>query len=478
MSIDALSYSIIISELNNSLSGGKITKIIQPEKDEILLNIYNNRENLRLVLSVNSSVCRMHLTNLPLTAPITAPTFCMLLRKHLTNAVIESVTSQPFERVADFTLAGTNDLGYPYIRHLIIELTGKTGNIILTDDNYMILDTLKRVALDMERERQFFAGSKYSFFAPQDKIKPNDIISLKALIERSENPINALTMSTLGASKDTINEILYKLDDTKPKTEGLVIEILERYSEYMKNINSPTPNVISDKNGVLIDVLPFVYQSIKGEHKFFPTLNEAFDYFYSEKDTQQRFREKSKHIATVIKNAKARTEKKIALQREAMINSEKNVELTKFGNLILSNIYRLHKGDIKATVEDFYTDNSEITIALDENKTPQQNADTFFKAATKLKKTAEYTAVMLSENEEMLTYLISLSESLKYSTSYGDLEEIYRELIVNGLLRGNDKKETTQKSSSKKALKIPETSPLCYNIDGFKVYVGKNNFQN
>lgn len=474
MAIDAISYGIIIRELNRLLSGGKVNRIVQPERDEIQLTIYTGK-TYRLTLCSNPTVCRMHLTASSYPSPAAAPSFCMLLRKHLSGATITRVSGVPFERVADISLTGTNELGYPYERHLVIELTGKTSNIVLTDGDYVIFDTIRKVSLDTEKERQFFPGTKYGFFAPRDKVAPDDIAGLKALITNSENPFFALENGVLGMSRDTLGEILYGLDKTE-SADSLSEEITGRFSAFMRSLENPSPNVL-EANGDILDVFPTVYRSKRGTPVFFDTLNEAFDYYFTEKNARQRFREKAKHISTVVKNAKSRTEKKIAAQTEALVESENHKKFSDEGNLILANIYRLKKGMKSAEVENFYGDNEIVVIPLDENKTPQANAEAFFKKALKLRKTAEYTEKLLEENRETLRYLVSVQESLKYSVTFADLEEIYSELVANGLIRGNQRGDNL-KGTIKKQRNSSVPVPLRYETDGFTIYAGKNNVQN
>lgn len=476
MSIDAISYKIITEELDRLLKGGRINKIVQPERDEIQLTVYADRNNYKLTLCSNPNVCRMHLTSVSYQSPSSAPSFCMLLRKHLSNALITGVSGIPFERVADFSLEGTNELGYPYTRHLIIELTGKNSNIVLTDENYVIFDTIKKVSLDTEKERQFFPGTKYSFFAPRDKVAPDDTKGITALVLNSENPFFALENGVLGISKDTLNEILFGMDRTRPSDVNLAKETAERFSSFMESLRSPAPNVL-EVGGEITDVFPVIYRSKRGQPKLFDTLNQAFDYYFTEKNVRQRFKEKSRHISTVVKNAKARTEKKIAVQTEALLSSDDSKKLSDQGNLVLANIYRIKKGQKFVTVENFYEDNKPVTITLDETKTPQANAEAFFKKALKLKKTAEYTRGLLEENKETLKYLISVQESLKYSATFSDLEEIYTELTEAGLIRGNQRGDNL-KSTVKKHKNATLPAPLRYEIGGFTVYAGKNNVQN
>ncbi|MCM1533841.1 MAG: NFACT family protein, partial [Corallococcus sp.] len=173
MAYDALSLSVLAKEFADTLIGGKITKIYQPEKDEIVLFVFNKR-TFKLLISANAGVNRIHITDASFDNPKTAPSFCMLLRKHITNATVTSVCQMPYERVLDFGLSVSDELGYRRDMRLIFELTGKTSNIILTDDNYITLDSIKHLPQDLDGKRLIMSGAKYTFFLPQNKIPPFD----------------------------------------------------------------------------------------------------------------------------------------------------------------------------------------------------------------------------------------------------------------------------------------------------------------
>ena len=173
MAFDALTLSVIEKELEETIVGGKITKIYQPERDEIVLFIFN-KQTYKLVISANANVNRIHITEMPTDNPKVAPAFCMLLRKYLTNAAVTAIKQMPFERVLEFSLSVNDELGYKKEMKLIFELTGKTSNIILTDENYTVLDSIKHLPQDLNTSRLIMTGVKYRFFAPQDKIEPFD----------------------------------------------------------------------------------------------------------------------------------------------------------------------------------------------------------------------------------------------------------------------------------------------------------------
>ena len=273
MAFDALSLSILQQELHQKLVDGKITKIYQPEKDEIVLHIFN-KCNYKLVISANASVNRIHLTDKTTEAPQVAPAFCMLLRKHLTNATITSIQQMPYERVVDFSLKSKNELGYTNQFHLIFELTGKTSNIILCKEDYVVIDSIKHLPQDLTTQRIVMAGSKYAFFTQQEKILPFDFEGLERIITQSVTPLRTLLKENLlGVSLDTINEILHGIDENN-HSQINAQRVVDNAKQYQTHLSNKRPNVVL-QNGSPVDVNPFDFKSKKGEKLYFDTIPTA-----------------------------------------------------------------------------------------------------------------------------------------------------------------------------------------------------------
>lgn len=466
MAFDALSLSVIRKELQEVLTGGKITKIYQPEKDEIVLFIFNG-QTYKLLISANASVNRIHLTAMPTDNPKIAPAFCMLLRKHISNATITAVNQMPYERVLDFALTVTDDLGYKREMRLIFELTGKTSNIILTDENYVVLDSVKHLPQDINSKRIILSGAKYEFFVPQNKIEPFDILRIRDYLSSCNLPLRkTLPEVLLGVSQSTVNEILYGIDENDHSDKNHTL-VLSRIDEYRKNLENKKPCVVMS-SGTPVDCCPFGYRSQKGEKVFYKTLNEAHDNYFFLLDKAQRFNSKAKSVSTIIKNAVSRTEKKLAIQRQSVLEAENRETFKQYGDLILSNLWQIGK-NAEALVCQNYYDGSDVTIPLDKTLSPQQNAQAYYKKYRKLKSSAEHNTKLAEENEKLLQYLITIKESLRNCTEPDDLAQIREELVSIGLIK--------EKNAPKKKADAP-LAPLKYVIDGFTVYVGKNNAQN
>lgn len=467
MAFDALSLSLLAQELNEMLVGGKITKIYQPERDEIVLFVFNKQTH-KLLISANAGVNRIHVTTMPTDNPKVAPSFCMLLRKHVTNATITNITQMPYERVLDFALIVADDLGYKKDMHLVFELTGKTSNIILTDGNYVILDSIKHLPQNLDAKRIIMAGAKYQFFLPQQKIAPFDLPRIREYLANCSLPLRkTLSEVLLGVSQATVNEILCGIDENDHTIVNHA-KVVDRIAQYKVNLQNKKPCVII-KNGTPVDVCPFDYQSVKGERVFCPTLNEAHDNFYYLLDQSQRFNNKAKSVTTVVKNAISRTEKKLSAQRQSVLEAENREIYRQYGDLILSNIWRVTAKSTSLTCENYFEDNNPVTIPLDVQLSPQQNANAYYKKYRKLKSAYEHNTLLVEENTKLLQYLQTIKQNLAFCVDQEDLAQIRTELVSLGLI----KEKSTNKKQPTQAVK-----PLCYDVGGYLVYVGKNNVQN
>lgn len=466
MAYDALTLSVLCQEFESALVGGKITKIYQPERDEIVLFIFN-KQTYKLLISANANVNRIHITEMPTDNPKTAPSFCMLLRKHVTNATVTGVTQMPYERVVEFQLQVNDDLGYKKGMRLIFELTGKTSNIILTEEDYTILDSIKHLPQDLESKRIIMTGAKYNYFAPQNKIPPFDLPRVREFLSSCNTPLRkTLPEVLLGVSQTTVNEILWGIDENDHTIVNHSL-VVDRIAQYKANLVNKKPNVVLT-SGNPVEACPFDYQSKKGDKIFYDSLNRAHDNYYYLLDKVQRFNNKAKSVSTVVKNAISRTEKKLAIQRQSVLEAESREIYKQYGDLILSNLWNISKDSDSVTLLNYY-DNNEVTIPLDKQLTPQQNAQAYYKKYRKLKSSAEHNSKLVEENSRLLEYLTTIKQSLSYSADADDLQQIREELVELGLIR--------EKQTGKKKIDAP-LKPLHYDIGGYAVYVGKNNAQN
>lgn len=466
MAFDAINLSQILKEQRLLLTGGKINKIFMPEKDEVVLTIFN-KKTFKLLFSCNNNVNRILITQQDTQNPLTAPSFCMLLRKHLIGGTVSDIYQQPFERVADFSITTKNELGYSYVVHLIFELTGRDSNLVLTDSNYKIIDSLRHFSCDLQSARVILPNATYRFFSAQtDKLLPTDTEKIDIFAEKIDNPRQFLTEKVLGICSSTANEVCHIADDEN-KSLGHALKIyIDKFNDTLH------PNVVLNGN-TPCDVFPFEYTSRKGERIFFDTLNAAHDFFYSQKNKTQRFAERTKSISTNLKNAIARTEKKLGIQRQAILDAQTNTESKLFGDLILSNLHLIKKNSEKVTVVNYYDENSTmIDIPLDAGLSPQQNAQAYYKKYAKLKSSLKHNTELVKENEQLLDYLQGVAKNLSFCETDDDIAEVTKELVDKKII-----KTKTNVSEHKKNQNHP-TRPLHYTVNGFDIYVGKNNIQN
>ena len=274
----------------------------------------------------------------------------------------------PYERLADFKIIAKNELGYNEEKHLIFELTGKTANLILTDSNYTILETLKHLPQDLDSARIMLSGAKYTSLPARNKLTIEQIDEITRLIANSTDNIgDLLKQNLLGVANNTVDEMLFGIDKENHSLINCsrVIDGINNYTYKLKNLQ---PNIIF-VNGIPSEVYPFDYLSAKGKKTVYPTLNKAHDEFYYLKDRALRFSQKSKAISTTVKNTVARYEKKIAIQLQAIIDAENNQTNKIYGDLILANLFQLKKNDEQLVTTNYYEESCPtVTIPLDKSK--------------------------------------------------------------------------------------------------------------
>ena len=482
MPFDAITVCCVASELNHALESGRIDKITMPTKNDIVLHTRAHGENRKLLLSCNPSLPRIHFTTLQRENPLTPPGFCMLLRKHLTNGKILSVTTPGVERTVIFEIECKNELGDTVIKKLIVELFGKNSNIILLHETGLIGDCIRHIDNSLSRERIILPGLPYYPPTPQDKISPDKatLPLIKELIAKCDPTKKADTFileNFLGISPLISREIVYLWGSDTDLTVGSKTGLADAIAFYMEKLASCkfTPVTIWDKQGKPMDFSCTEIRQYGGALTTIsaPTLCEALDDFFAEKERKSLIKEKGGTLMKTVENLLARYWKKAALQEESILDAEGCEKYKIRGDLIISNIYRINKGDRTLVTENFYSeDMEEISIALEHNLTPAENAQKYYKRYNRLKNTAAKAQEQYEKSLEDIRYLESVQTALSLCEQPSDIEEIREELEGMGYIRaGKQKKSQRQKSSLSKP-SVFESS------DGFTIYVGKNNRQN
>lgn len=482
MALDGLVIANVIKELNDTLLGGRINKISQPENDALVLLIKNNRSQYKLFLSANASLPLIYLTQENKPNPITAPNFCMLLRKHLNSARILSITQPGLERIIDIEIEHLNELGDVCTKHLITEIMGKHSNIIFCDDKKMIIDSIKHISGMVSSVREVLPGRDYFIPETQDKWNPLTVDYDHFIEKVMTKPLpiaKALYTSLTGISPLIANEICHRASiDGEASTsslseiEGLhLYKNFERLMDDIKN-NVFCPNIIY-KNGEPVEFSGTTLTTYDAfEKKEFESISELLEQYYAQKNTLTRIRQKSVDLRKIVSNAMERTRKKYDLQMKQLKDTDKRDKYKVYGELITAYGYNVEEGSKQMTALNYYT-NEEVTIPLDPTITPIENAKKYFDKYSKLKRTYEALTKFTEETKEELEHLESISAALDIALQEEDLIQLKEELMEYGYM----KRKFLSKKDAKKQKNT--SKPFHYiSSDGFHMYVGKNNFQN
>ena len=482
MALDGIVISNLVSELQNALVGGRINKIAQPEKDELLLTIKGNGGQYRLLISASASLPLIYLTDNNKPSPMTAPNFCMLLRKHLNSAKIISITQPELERIIQIEIEHLNELGDVCTKYLMIEIMGKHSNIIFCDDQLKIVDSIKHISGLVSSVREVLPGRDYFIPKTQEKANPLTITydTFKDTILSKALPCaKGIYSSLTGISPLIANEICHRASidgeaslSSLNELEGL--HLFKNFERLMEDVKSGMfQPVIVYKHGEPIEFSSMelhCYDTL--EVKTYESISKVLESYYAMKDVITRIRQKSSDLRRVVSNALERARKKMDLQTRQLKDTEKRDKYKVYGELITTYGYQLEEGAKNLTCENYYT-NEEITIPLDETISPMDNAKKYFERYNKLKRTYEALIVQLEETKEELSHLESISNALDIALEEDDLVQIKRELTEYGYI-----KRHAMDGKGKKQQKV-KSKPFHYiSSDGFHIYVGKNNFQN
>ena len=482
MAFDGITIAAMVRELNNNLAGGRINKIAQPEGDELMITARGTEGQKRLLLSASASLPLIYFTEKNKVSPLTAPNFCMLLRKHIGSARIAGIRQPGLERVVEFDLEHLNELGDPCKKVLILELMGKHSNLIFCDDKNMILDSIKHVSSHMSSVREVLPGREYFITKTQDKWDPLTITQAEFLEHVCKKPVSAakaLYSSLTGLSPVIAEELCYRAsidgnDAMLSLNEVSCVHLyhtLQRMMEDVKEGNF-TPNIIyRGEEPVEYGVFPFQQYGPEYHSVAFDSVSSMLETYYASKNILTRIRQKSADLRKIVQTALERNRKKLILQQKQMKDTAKKDKYKVYGELINTYGYSLPEGSRSLQALNYYT-NEEITIPLDETLTPAQNSKKYFDRYTKLKRTEEALTTQIADTESEIEHLESISNALDIARSESDLSQIKEELTQYGYIKRH--------YSSKKGAKMQAKSkPFHYiSSDGFDIYVGKNNFQN
>ena len=478
MAFDGITVAALVQELRDNLTGGRIAKIAQPEPDELLLTIKTPAGQRKLYISASASLPLIYLTDENKLSPMTAPNFCMLLRKHIGNGRITSISQPKLERIISLHIEHLNELGDLCEKKLIIEIMGKHSNIIFCDDKDMILDSIKHVSAQMSSVREVLPGRTYFIPDTMEKSDPLSVNEKKFLDTLKEKPVplgKAIYTSFTGISPVIAEDICFLagLDSQLPASEldeDTFLHLFRQFSYYMDDIRGCHfhPCIYYDGTS------PKDFGAVALSHfsnytkQEFTSISEVLNTYYATKNTLTRIRQKSADLRHVVQTALERNRKKYDLQKKQLRDTENREKYKVYGELIHTYGYNLAPNSRELTALNYYT-NEEITIPLDPTLTPAENAQKYFNKYNKQKRTFEALTELIQETADDIHYLESISNSLDIALTEADLIQIKEELMQTGYVR---------RKYTKKKEKITSRPMHYISSDGYHMYVGKNNRQN
>ena len=482
MAFDGIVIANLVKDLNDKIVSGHISKIAQPEKDELLLTIKGNRENFRLLISANASLPLLYFTETNKPSPLTAPNFCMLLRKHIANGRIVSVSQPGLERIVRIEIEHLDEMGDLKRKFLIVELMGKHSNIIFCDDENKILDSIKHISAQVSSVREVLPGREYFIPHAGEKKDPLTITEeeFKELIGKTpQNLSKALYTDLTGLSPTVSAELchLASLDgdiSAKDFSDSELTHLYHAFTWIMDDVRQGnfTPNIIYQKEK------PVEFASIPlsmfsgGDYRSvsFPSISALLERYYAERNTVSRIHQKSTDLRKILTNSLERSYKKRDLQQKQRKDTEKREKFRIYGELLNTYGYGIQEGEKSFRCLNYYN-NTEITIPLDPTLSAQENAVRYFDKYNKQKRTFEATSRQLEQTEAEIEHLESISTFLDIARKEEDLAQIKEELTEYGYI----KRHFSGGKKQKKAV----SRPFHYlSSDGFHIYVGKNNYQN
>ncbi len=481
MAFDGIVVANIKKELKDTLEGGRISKIAQPEKDALLITVNKDHENYRLFISANASLPLIYLTDNNRQSPLTAPNFCMVLRKYIGSGRITHISQPGLERVIEIEIEHLNDMGDLCRKKLIIELMGKYSNIIFCDDEGTIIDSIKHVSSQMSSVREVLPGRPY--FLPQTVSKADPLtVTEDEFTERIRNsnaPLTkALYQNLTGISPIVAEEIAHisSLDGEKPACELNPSERIHLYhmlTDIMDDVRSASffPNIIYHMDEP-VEFASIRLTCLEGDGyscRSFDSISRLLETYYSSKDAITRIRQRSSDLRRVVQTALERNYKKYDLQLKELKDTEKRDQYRIYGELINTYGYELKGGEDSLTCFNYYT-NEDIRIPLDGQLTASENAQKYFDRYNKLKRTNEALNGLIEQTLSEIEHLESISTAIDISLKEEDLTEIREELIEYGYIK--------KRPAGSKKPKITSRPFHYISSDGFDIYVGKNNYQN
>lgn len=477
--MDGFTLSYMTRELQGLLVGGRIDKVAQPDSDAVVLGIRSQGGNHKLLLCANANRARVQLTDLPYENPAEPPMFCMLLRKHLSGAHITAVEQLFGDRILRVEMDTLGEMNDRVRRTLYLELMGRHSNLTLCDETGRIIDCIKHVNSEMSRVRTLLPGGTYQLPPAQDKLHGDALTAenLAARLSASSGTLaKALGEHVSGLAAVSSREICAQLGlpPETPMSELDVPATAQRLSDLLARLPQlAAPVLLEDETGQALDFFPFPYKSYpEALQKRRDTLSEAMDAYELGHELQQRMRQRAGSLQHVVKTALERLEKKRELLQDTLNQSEQAEQNRIWGELLTANLHLLTRGQESVTLPNYYLpDAPDVTIPLNGQHTPAQNAQSYYKKYRKQKSAQQYAAEQIRLADTEIEFLEGALEDIDKSTATADLAEVRYTLTERGYVRPDP--------AQRKRRKLLEGKPYRFAAaDGTAIDVGKNSLQN
>ena len=486
MAFDAGMLACMVHEIRTVALGGRIEKVMQPERDEIILQLRSTEGGKRLLINAGAGP-RMSFTDLTRENPAQAPMFCMLLRKHLTGARLADIRQEGFERVVTLEFDTRDEMGFACTRRIVAEIMGKYSNLIFTDGDGKIISALKTVDFTTSAQRQVLPGMRYELSPPQDKDNPLEVDFARFAelynAENPEKPLDKFILSRfMGISATVAREmavIATRHTDT-PLRYATAEEAWRGFDAVISRIKEGNyaPTMVYDgQNAVEYAFCPLTQYQAPIETRPFESASAMLDAYFETRDKESRIRQRAADVLRLLTNAESRIKKKLDIQRGELQDCEKAEIYKKYGDMITANLWQLQRGMKQAEITDYEVWDEEkeeygtVIIDLDERLTPSANAQRYYKKYTKARNAKVELAKQIELGEAELAYIYTVFDALTRAETANDLAEIRDELYRSGYASRMKGYAAPKKQPAPTVAKFKTTN-------GYLVYCGKNNLQN
>lgn len=482
MALDACYLTYLTNEINQTVAGARVEKVYQPGKDEIMLNLRSPTVRTKLLFCCTPNYARITLTQKDAEMPAQPPLFCMVLRKHLTGAKIERVYMPAFERAVYVEFLGKNDFFEPVKKYLVLEILGRTSNLLLIDEDQKIIEAIRHVDLTVTTGRQMLPGLKYEAVVPQDK-KPfyrAEAGDAKQIMQTDKPLWKGIMDHYSGISPIVARELAFcstqnidaPANGLTPNQQAALSNTLQQAAEDLAK-NRCNPTAVREKtSGKWIDFsfMPIGQYGKAAETIAYPSPVALIEDYYEKSAEDVRLKQKTRDVELLLTRTSARIERTMRVRQKELADGKKADHYRICGELLQSNLHRAATGMTEVTVENYYDNCAPFTIPLRPDKTPQQNAQLYFKKYNKAKTSARVVADLIKQDQADLSYLDSVFLSLCDCESSADVDQIREELVRTGFSKNRRKKNGRTTTPSKPRQFTSST--------GFTILVGRNNVQN